>query len=113
MTDVGPAVGVVHGVGHVSHQDDVLSIPCHLSQAKGSSEDTHVGVNTRQHYIFYLVLGQDIPDLVTSVTDIVLPRVDGDSSVLLLPRHVGITAHRDELFCPLGMLCPVVVFTAV
>ncbi len=113
MADVGPAGGVVHGVSHVSHQDNIFSIPCHLPQAKGAPQDTHVGVNTGQHYIFDLLLVQDIPDLVTTVADVVFLLFFGDSSVLSLPGHVGIASHFDQLFRPLGMHRPVVVFTPV
>ena len=59
MTDVGPAGRVVHGVSHVSHQHDIFSIPCHLTQAKRSPEYTHVGMNTSQHDIFDPLLGKE------------------------------------------------------
>src|SRR4029077_299964 len=34
MTDVRPALGVVHGVGQVAHEDDMLAVAGHLPEAE-------------------------------------------------------------------------------
>ena len=71
MADIWPAARVVHGVGHVPHQYNVFSIPCQLPQTKRPAKYAHVGVDASQHDVFDFPVGKNVPDFVTSVTDVV------------------------------------------
>src|ERR1041385_4841099 len=50
VIDVGPILRVVHRVGHVAHEDDVLAVLGQLTQAERSAEDAHVGVHAEDDH---------------------------------------------------------------
>ena len=113
VTDVRPASGVVHGVGQVAHENDVLAVFRHLTQAEGASQNTHVGVHSDEEHILDLAVLEHIPDFNAVVADRILV-VYLDNIDLALPRPVlHVTPHRPELSVPLLVFIGVVVYTTV
>ena len=71
VADEGRHGRVVHRVGHVAHEDDVLAVAGHLAQAEGASEDAHIGVDSQEDDVLDLPVLQDAPDLGAVVADVV------------------------------------------
>src|SRR5262245_52607438 len=62
MADERGALRVIHRVGHVAHEHDVLAVLGHLPQAKRSAENAHVGVDADQDDIAEAALFEQVPD---------------------------------------------------
>ena len=63
VTHMRPAFWVVHRIGHVAHEDDILAVLGHLPQAKGTAQDAHVGMDAEQDDVANAALLQKVPNL--------------------------------------------------
>ena len=112
VADIRPAAGVVHRVGHVANQHDVLAVLGHLPQSEGTPQDTHVGVDSQQDHVADLLLFQDAPDFLAVVTDIV-PLSNLQHVSLAFPGSPWIAAHGLQFLSPLAVFCQVVILAPV
>jgi len=60
---------VVHRIGQVAHQHDVLAEPREVAQPEGSAQDAHVGVHAHQDNVLDLPLFEQVPDFDARVAD--------------------------------------------
>ena len=67
MADAGRAMRIVHGVGHIAHQGDVLAQPHHLPYSKGTPEHAHVQMHAAEDHVFDPSLGEQVPGLLAVV----------------------------------------------
>src|SRR5262249_11511486 len=112
VADVGPALGVVHGIGQVADKDGLLAVFYHLAQAEGPTEHAHVGMHAGEHDMVNASLLEDAPDLVALVADVVAVFVSR-TVALFLPGRAGVAALLLEFLGPGLVLGRVVVLAAV
>jgi hypothetical protein len=60
---------VVHRIGQVSHQYDVLAGLCHVPKPEGPAKHAHVRVYTHEDNVFDAVLFQKVPDFNAGIAD--------------------------------------------
>src|SRR5207247_3654843 len=100
MGDVGPAFWVVHGVGQVAHEHDVLAVFGHLPQTERPTQNAHVGVYAHENHVLDTAVFQQTPDLHARVADGVfilnLQKID-----LGLPGRLRIAPHAGQSLVPL------------
>ena len=113
MTDKWPAGRIIHGVRHVTHQNDIFTDPSHLSKSKRSPEHAHVGVDASQDDVLDLVLFENGPHLIAAVGKVVKLRMDRDSRVLFEPRCVWVATLAFQFLCPRLVLIGMVIFTSI
>ena len=115
MRDVGPASGVVHGVGHVPHEHDVAAVPGELPQAERPAEDAHVRVHAEEHDVRDAPRLEEVPDLHPRIADRVVggdlervelrepgrPRVAAQSCQPPMP---GLVLHRIVVLAPVRLV---------
>lgn len=112
VADERRAGRVVHGVGHVPHQDDVFAVLGHLPQAERAAEDAHVGVDAAQDDILDAAALQQVPDFHAAVADGVF-LLNGQEIDLALPRGLWIPPLGGKLFVPDFVFFQVVVLAPV
>ena len=97
VADEWPAGWVVHAVRHVSHENHMLAVAGKLTKAEGTSQHTHVDVHAGENHVLNAPCGEDIPNFLTSVGDVVACCVNLDCLQLSFPGHVGIMVDDDHL----------------
>jgi len=114
MIDAGRTPGVVHGVGHVAHQGDVLSEFHHLTNRKGPTKDTHVEVHSTEDDIVDPAPGKEVAGLLPVMSQgITLCKFNGvdrpgprfpDLALFALAAaaHVGIVDRQDAFEFRIG-----------
>jgi hypothetical protein len=89
VTHEGPAGGIVHRVGHVTHEHDVLAVLRHLPQPEGAARDAHVEMHAHEDDVVDVLRLEQVPDLHAAVADGVLFLVDAQRVDLLRPRALS------------------------
>ena len=84
VTDKRPLFRVVHRVGHVAHEDDILADVDHLPDADRPAKDAHVQVHAHENDIFNAVLREQVVGFLPVVGDGVALIVDLDEVDLCL-----------------------------
>lgn len=113
VRDVGPALGVVHGVRQIANEDNVAAVASHLPQAKGTSQYTHVRVDSDEHDLLDLMLFEQVPDFDAAIGNGITISVNLDAVDLLEPGDFRIATLRGELFVPACMFFEIVIFSAI
>ena len=113
VADEGPALRVIHRVGHVAHEHDVLAVLRHLAEAEGPAGDAHVHVDAHEDDVLDAAGFEQVPNLDAGIADGVLLLVDAQHVDLLRPRGARIEALRLEFLRPGGVFGGIIVFAAV
>ena len=69
VADLRPASRIVHGVGQVAHEDDVLAGLGQIAKSEGPAQHAHVRMDAHQDDVPDAALLQEVPDLDARVTD--------------------------------------------
>ena len=113
MIHIRPPRRVVHRVGEVTDEQDVLAVARHVAQAEGAAQHAHVRVHADEQHVADAARLEQVPDLDAAVADRVAPGVDLDQAHLPLPRAARVAAKLGQVLGPGGMLRGVVVLTAI
>ena len=102
VADIGPLPRVVHRVGQVADQDDVLAGPGQVPQAERPAEHAHIRMNAHEHDVGDPAALEQVPDLDARVADRVLV-VDLDGGDLRLPGR-SLRALRPVVAAAVGLV---------
>lgn len=72
VIDVGRFFGVVHGVGEIPNQYDLLPLLHELSDAEGATENAHVEMDAHDEDVFDFMFCEDVEGLLAVIGDEVL-----------------------------------------